>query len=59
MSIKQKLLNAISAHPKLAALSIGLTLTMALGISLGMIEVHTASALAANVQQNQINFGCC
>jgi hypothetical protein len=54
MSIKQRLLNAISAHPKLAALGIGLAITMTVATSLGIFEVQTA---AASVQQNQINFG--
>ena len=31
MSIKQKLLNAIGAHPKLAAVGIGLAITMVVG----------------------------
>jgi len=32
MSIKQKILNAISAHPKLATFAIGLAITMAVGL---------------------------
>jgi hypothetical protein len=43
--IKQKLLNAISAHPKLAAFGIGLALTMAIGTAIGKLDVHIAVAL--------------
>ena len=46
MSIKQKLLNAISAHPKLAALGIGLAITMAVGTAIGMVEVQQAHAIS-------------
>lgn len=44
MSIRQKVLNAVSAHPKLAAFGIGLAFTMAIGAALGIFEVHTAAA---------------
>jgi hypothetical protein len=39
-TIKQKLLNAISAHPKLAAFGIGLAITMAVGAAIGMTDNH-------------------
>jgi hypothetical protein len=45
ISIKQKLLNTIAAHPKLFALSIGLALTMAVGTATGMLD-HSHSAQA-------------
>jgi hypothetical protein len=48
VSIKQKLLNAISAHPKLAAFAIGLAITMAVGTAIGMLDVHPAAALGGN-----------
>ena len=48
MSIKQKLLNAISAHPKLAALGVGLAITMAIGTAIGMLDQqHLAFAVSA------------
>ena len=47
MSIKQKLLNAISAHPKLAAFGIGLAITMAVGAAVGMLD-HSHIAYATN-----------
>jgi hypothetical protein len=47
MSTKQKLLNAISAHPKLVTFGIGLAVTMAIGAAIGMFEVQQAHAVAA------------
>ncbi len=44
MLIKQKLLNAISTHPKLVIIGIGLGLSIAVGAALGMFETHTAFA---------------
>lgn len=38
MSIKQKFLNAVSPHPKLAAFAIGLAITMAVETAIGMID---------------------
>jgi predicted PolB exonuclease-like 3'-5' exonuclease len=40
--MKQKRLNAISVHPKLAGFDTGLTFTMAIGTAIGMLNVHTA-----------------
>jgi hypothetical protein len=38
---KQKLLNTISAHPKLVTLGIGLAITMAIGTAItGMVDQH-------------------
>jgi len=48
MSTKQKLLNSISAHPKLAAFGIGLALTMAIGTAIGMVD-HQHLAYARQV----------
>jgi hypothetical protein len=47
MSIKQKLLNAISAHPKLVTFGIGLAVTMAIGAAIGMVQVQEAHAANA------------
>ena len=46
--IKQKLLNAISAHPKLVTLGIGFALTLAIGtVMSGMLAVdHSHLAFA-------------
>jgi hypothetical protein len=45
MSIKQKILNAIATHPKLATFAIGLAITMAVGAAIGMLD-HSHMALA-------------
>jgi hypothetical protein len=40
MSIKHKILNAISAHPKLVTFGIGLAAIMAIGAAIGMVDNH-------------------
>jgi hypothetical protein len=45
ISINEKFLNTIAAHPKLAAISIGLALTMAVGTATGTLD-HSHSAQA-------------
>jgi hypothetical protein len=45
MSIKQKVLNTISAHPKLSAIGIGLAITMAIGVATGTLD-HQAFAIS-------------
>lgn len=54
-TIKQKLLNAIFTHPKLATFAIGLAITMAIGTVLGMLD-HSHTAFAATSQSN-VNTG--
>ena len=44
MSIKDKIMNAISAHPKLVTFGIGLAITMAIGTAIGMVDVQQAHA---------------
>jgi hypothetical protein len=49
--IKQKLLNAIAAHPKLVTFGIGLAITMAIGMAItGMLE-HSHLAFASGIKQ--------
>jgi len=49
MSIKQRLLNAVSAHPILVTLGIGLALTLAIGTAIGMVDQqHLAFAATAS-----------
>ena len=61
--IKQKLLNAISAHPKLVTLGIGLALTLAIGTAIGMLDHnHTAEAVSQAINQQSSSSGssgCC
>jgi hypothetical protein len=47
MSTKQKILNAISTHPKLVTFGIGLAITMAIGTAIGMLD-HSQIAFAAS-----------
>ena len=44
MSVKQKILNAIATHPKLATFAIGLAITMAIGIAVGTVETQQTHA---------------
>lgn len=44
MSIRQKVLNAISAHPKLAAFAMGLAITIVVGTVMGTLDVHSVYA---------------
>ena len=45
-SINQRLLNAISEHPKLVTFRIGLAITFAIGTTIGIFDGHTAAANA-------------
>ena len=38
MSIKIKIMNAMTAHPKLVTFAIGLGITMAIGTAIGVLE---------------------
>jgi hypothetical protein len=48
MSIKQKLLNAITAHPRLVTLGIGLGITFAIGTAIGMLDINQAFAITGS-----------
>ena len=52
--IKQKLLNAIAAHSKLAALGIGLAITMAVGTAIGMLDPHQGLAFTSQTNTGGI-----
>jgi hypothetical protein len=51
MSIKQKLLNAVTTHPKLVTFGIGLAITFAIGTAIGMLD-HQQAFAATNTQTN-------
>jgi hypothetical protein len=51
MSIKNKIINAITAHPKLVTFGIGLAITFVVGTAIGLISPE--QALAAR------NIVCC
>jgi hypothetical protein len=56
MSIKQKLLNAISTHPKLVTIGVGLAITMAVGSAIGMLDSsHSAYGLSQSTDQSETN----
>jgi hypothetical protein len=38
MSLRQKLIDLMTAHPKLATFAIGLAITMAVGTAIGMVD---------------------
>jgi len=44
MNIKNRLLNAITAHPKLVTFGIGLAITFSIGIAIGMLDHNQAFA---------------
>jgi len=44
MSLKDKIINAITAHPKIATLGIGFAITFAIGTTIGMFD-HNVSAM--------------
>jgi hypothetical protein len=58
VSKKQRLLNAISAHPKLAAFGIGLAITMAIGATVGMFDAHPAAAIGIAGHSTQQRCTC-
>lgn len=44
--LRQKILNRMASHPRLATLGIGLAITLAVGAVLGMVDGHSHTALA-------------
>lgn len=44
MSLKDKILNTITAHPKLVTFGIGLAITFVVGTAIGMVEPQQVSA---------------
>jgi hypothetical protein len=47
MSFKDKIMNAISSHPRLVTFGIGLGITFVIGTAIGMVEHNQAFALAS------------
>jgi predicted DNA-binding protein with PD1-like motif len=54
LSLKQKLLNAVSAHPKLVTFGIGLAITFAIGTAIGMLD-HQHLAFAQYTKNSYNN----
>jgi mannitol/fructose-specific phosphotransferase system IIA component len=44
MSIKTKIMNIVTAHPKLVTFGSGMTVTFVIGIAIGMVENNHISA---------------
>jgi|1185.fasta_scaffold212905_2 hypothetical protein len=44
MSLKNKIINAITGHPKLVTLGIGLAITFGIGLATGLVSPHAAFA---------------
>jgi hypothetical protein len=51
MSLKDKILNAISAHPKLVTFGIGLAITFVVGTAIGMVD-HPQMVAASSGHQS-------
>jgi hypothetical protein len=45
MSLKDKIVNIITAHPKLVTFGIGLAITFVIGTAIGMVDHNQAFAL--------------
>jgi hypothetical protein len=45
MSVKSKIMNVMTAHPKLVTFAIGLGITMAIGTAIGMVGINQALAI--------------
>jgi hypothetical protein len=51
MSFKDKIMNLLSAHPKLVTFGIGLAVTFVVGIAIGMLDHQQAYA---TVEPNRV-----
>lgn len=52
MSLKTKIMNVITAHPKLVTFGIGLAVTFAIGTAIGMLDHNQAFAATATNTNN-------
>jgi uncharacterized membrane protein len=48
MSLKDKIMNTITAHPKLVTFGIGLVITFVIGTAIGMVEHNQAFGFLNN-----------
>ena len=56
MSIKDKIMNIVIGHPKMVTLGIGLGITFAIGLAIGMID-HGQMAFAGSRQSGSSSGG--
>jgi len=52
MSFKDKIMNIITAHPKLVTFGIGLAITFVIGTAIGMVDHNQAFALTQTNTNN-------
>jgi uncharacterized membrane protein len=52
MSLKDKIMNLLTAHPKLVTFGIGLAITFVIGAAIGMVDHNQAFASASNTPIN-------
>jgi hypothetical protein len=55
MDIKNKIFNAITAHPRLVTFGIGLAITFVIGTAIGMVERNNLAYAFLNVGNGIIN----
>ncbi|MDQ6722749.1 MAG: hypothetical protein M3Z01_00575 [Thermoproteota archaeon] len=48
MSLKTKIMNVITAHPKLVTFGIGFAITFVVGIAIGLVDHNQAYAVGTN-----------
>jgi len=49
--LKEKLLNTVTAHPKLVTLGVGLAITFVIGTAIGMVDHQQVFALGQSINQ--------
>ncbi len=59
MNIKNKIVNAITAHPRLVTLGIGLAVTFVIGTAMGLVDHSLAFASALNFGNTGCAFSRC
>jgi len=52
MSFKDKIMNVITAHPKLVTFGIGLAITFVVGTAIGMVDHQQVFATATQTNTN-------
>jgi len=45
MSLKDKIMNIVTAHPKIVTFGIGLVITFVIGATIGMVDHHQVFAI--------------
>ena len=53
MSIKDKIMNMITAHPKLLMFGIGLAITFVIGTTIGMLDHNQLAFAGSGIRHSQ------